>query len=84
MPEYLGAMAETIEKLAAEAMGLSAESRARLADLLVESLDQAELGKLDHAWADLAKQRRDAVRAGTARTIPGDEALRQVRDAVKR
>lgn len=77
-------MAETVEKLAAKAMDLPTESRARLADLLVESLDAAELGKLDRAWAELAKERRDSVRAGKAKAVPGSEALQQVRDAVKR
>lgn len=77
-------MTETIDKLAAEAMNLPAESRARLADLLVESLDQAELGELDRAWAEVAKQRRDALRSGQAKAIPGTDALQQVRDALKR
>ena len=77
-------MSETVEDLASKAMELPTESRARLADLLVESLDAAALGKIDRLWIAEAKRRRDAVRAGQAKTVPIDEALRQVRDALKR
>jgi hypothetical protein len=52
--------------------------------LLVESLDAAALGKIDRLWIAEAKRRRDAARSGHAKVVPGDEALRQVRDALKR
>jgi hypothetical protein len=71
-------MATTVEQLAEQAMSLPSESRARLADLLVESLDGAELGRIEELWLNEAKQRRDEVRAGTVKTIPGDQALKQV------
>lgn len=77
-------MSKTIEDLATKAMELPTESRARLADLLVESLDATALGKIDRLWVAEAKRRRDAARAGRATVVPGDEALRQVRDALKR
>jgi len=64
-------------------MELPAEQRAELADLLVESLDTALLSKVDRAWLDLAKRRRDEIRSGKASTIPADEALRQVRVALE-
>ncbi|MGH8310175.1 MAG: addiction module protein [Steroidobacteraceae bacterium] len=72
------------EELAKRALDLPAESRAQLADLLVESLDGGQLSKIDHAWAAEAKRRRDEVRSGKAKTIPASEALRQVRDSLKR
>jgi len=58
------------------------ESRAQLADLLVESLDGEELGRIEHLWLDTAKRRRDEVRSGTVNTMPGEEALRKVRDSL--
>ena len=82
--EYLLAVATTVEKLAEQAMTLPAESRARLADLLVESLDAHELGHIDRLWVAEAKRRRDEVRNGRVEAIPGDEALQKVRDAVRR
>ena len=81
---YLLIMATSIEKLAEEAMMLPTESRARLADILVESLDAADLTNLDHLWITEAKRRRDEVRAGETETIQGDEALRSVRDSLSR
>jgi len=77
-------MGTTVEQLAKQAMTLSTESRARLADLLVESLDSEELGRIDQSPGIVSKRRRDEVRAGRVETIPGEEALRKVRDALKR
>ncbi len=77
-------MATTVEQLAKQAMNLPAESRARLADLIVESLDADELGPIDRLWVVEAKRRRDEVRSGGVETIPGDEALQKVRDVARR
>ncbi|HMH41987.1 MAG TPA: addiction module protein [Pyrinomonadaceae bacterium] len=77
-------MSTTVEQLAEQAMTLPGESRARLADLLVESLDADALTDIDRLWLAEAKRRRDEVRSGEVKTIPGDEALRRVRDSVRR
>ena len=77
-------MVTTVEQLVEQAMDLPAESRARLADLLVESLDAVELGPIDRLWITEAKRRRDEVRSGRVEAIPGDEALKKVRDIVRR
>jgi hypothetical protein len=75
-------MATTVEELVEQAMNLPGESRARLADLLVESLDAEELGRIDRLWAAEATRRRDEVRAGLVETVPGEEALRKVRESL--
>ena len=77
-------MSMTIEQLAEEALALPSESRALLADRIVESLDVRELSDLDQLWAAEAKRRRDEVREGRVKTIPGDEAFLKVRSAVGR
>ena len=77
-------MPVTPEDLAKEAMKMPSEARARLADLLVQSLDDAPLNSMDRASLDEAKRRRDEVREGEVNTIPGDEALQEVRDSLKR
>ena len=82
MLQYLVPMATTIEKLVEQAMTLPSESRARLADLLVESLDADDLGRIDRLWAAEARRRRDEVRAGLVETVPGEEALRKVRESL--
>jgi hypothetical protein len=50
-------MAITVDKLIEPAMTLPSESRARLADLLVESLDAQDLGRIDRLWAAEATRR---------------------------
>jgi hypothetical protein len=75
-------MSATFEQLAEQAMTLSVESRAKLADLLVESLDSVELGRIEQLWVTEAKRRRDEVRSGKVRTVPGPDALRKVRDTL--
>ena len=77
-------MATTLEELVEQAMKLSVESRARLADLLVESLEGAELGRIEQMWITEAKRRRDEVRDGKVETISGEEGLRQVRESLRR
>jgi hypothetical protein len=77
-------MSTSIEELAEQAMTLPVESRARLADILVESLDTDELGRIEQLWGTEAKRRRDEVRSGKVKTIPGPEGLRKVRDTLKR
>jgi len=77
-------MSTTVEQLAEQAMSLPGESRARLADILVESLDTEALTEIDRLWLSEAKRRRDEVRSGRVKTIPGDEALRSVRDSLRR
>lgn len=73
-------MPVTLEQLAAEALVLPSEQRARL----VESLDTVEASQLDELWAAEAKRRRDEVRQGKVQTIPGDEALARVRSSFGR
>ncbi len=73
-----------LEQIVEQAMALSSESRARLADLLVESLEGADLGRIEELWITEAKRRRDEVRDGKVETIPGEEGLRQVRDSIRR
>jgi putative addiction module component (TIGR02574 family) len=77
-------MATNIQRVAEQAMKLPAESRAELADRLVESLDSEEIGRIDRLWLDEAKRRRDEVRSGRVKTIAGEDARRTVRRAVKR
>lgn len=74
----------TVEQIAEEALSLPSEDRALLADRLVESLDPAEDDRVWKLWADEAVRRRDEVRSGRVKTIPGEEALARVRQAVAR
>ena len=77
-------MSLSVEQIAEEALSLPSEARVLLADRLVESLDSVEDEKIHRLWATEALRRRDEVRSGRVKTIPGDEALKRVRKAVAR
>ena len=52
-------MSAVFDELSNKAMTLSPVERARLADLMVESLHDAPLTEIDQAWIRLAQQRVD-------------------------
>ncbi len=69
----------SLEQLTEELLSLPSASRALLAERLVESLEFDTDPIIQEAWTNEAKRRRDEVRNGTVETIPGDQALAQVR-----
>ena len=75
-------MGTSIEQLVTQAMELPGESRARLAELLVESLEAGEIGPVEKAWVAEAKRRRDDVRSGGVEPIDGEDALLDVRNSI--
>lgn len=72
-------MALTVEQIAEAALALPGEARALLADRLVESLDPADDSDIQQLWMTEARRRRIDIRAGRIQTVPGEEALAQVR-----
>ena len=72
-------MAMSVDDLATKAMALSGEARALLAERLVESLDQESVREI---WLTEAKKRRDEVRSGLVRPIPGVEVMEGVRKLI--
>jgi putative addiction module component (TIGR02574 family) len=74
----------TIDQLEQEAMRLSATSRALLAEKLVESLDEAELDQIQKRWVAEALRRRDEVRSGRVKPIPGEQVLDEARRRARR
>jgi hypothetical protein len=76
---YASGMSTTVEELAAQALTLPSESRARLADILVESLVDDEPESVRQAWSEVSRRRLDEVHSGAVQTIPGEEAFKRVR-----
>jgi putative addiction module component (TIGR02574 family) len=74
----------TLDEIEREALALPSEARARLADRLVESLEATDASRIDEIWAAEAKRRRDEVRHGRVKTIPGPEGLARVRRSLGR
>jgi putative addiction module component len=74
----------TLEQLAEEAMQLPVTSRALPADKIVESLDFSEADEVHKAWADESVRRREEIRSGKVKHIPGEQVLAEVRRLVGR
>jgi putative addiction module component (TIGR02574 family) len=77
-------MALTLEQLTKEAMQLPVPSRALLADKIVESLDFCESDEIRRAWATESVRRREEVRSGKVKPVPGEQVLAEVRRLVGR
>ncbi len=69
----------SIEQLTDEILSLPSETRALLADKLIESLEFDADSATQEVWLTEAKRRRDEVRDGSVQPIPGEDALAQVR-----
>ena len=74
-------MSSQVEVLEAEAMKLTAEERARLADRLIASL--SEDAQIQEAWAVEVERRIAEIEAGRAPVVPAAEAIARARDALK-
>ena len=70
-------MTISVDELAVKAMSLPGEARALLAEKLVESLDQ-EL--VQDIWLIEAKRRRNEIRSGQVKLMPGIDAMESVRE----
>ncbi|AFZ51460.1 addiction module protein [Dactylococcopsis salina] len=73
----------SIEQLTEEILSLPSESRALLADKLVESLEFDTDSVIQAVWVTEAKRRQDEVRDGSVQPIPGEDALAQVRRLIE-
>lgn len=75
-------MSKTADELMEAAMHLPGRERARLADMLVESLDAEGLSEIDRLWLDVAMRRLDELRSGAVTPIDAVEAIRRARAAI--
>ncbi|MBI5605996.1 MAG: addiction module protein [Deltaproteobacteria bacterium] len=72
-------MATSVDELTTKAMALPGEARALLAERLVESLDEESVSGI---WLTEAKKRRDEVRSGQVKPIPGVDVMEEVRKLI--
>jgi putative addiction module component (TIGR02574 family) len=70
-----------LDDIQAKVLGLPAEDRVQLLELLLASFEPKS--KAQEAWMLLAHQRRDDVRAGRVAMVPGDEALARIRARIR-
>jgi hypothetical protein len=73
----------SIEQLTEELLSLPNESRALLADKLVESLEFDTDSTIQEVWVAEAKRRRAEIRDGSVQPISGEDALAQVRRLIE-
>jgi putative addiction module component (TIGR02574 family) len=74
-------MSSQLEIVEAEALKLSAEERARLADRLLASL--TEDAEVEEAWAIEVDRRVAAIESGRVQLVPAAEAIARARAALK-
>lgn len=68
------------DSLEAQLLKLEACDRARLAELLLSSLDGSE-ADVEAQWADEAERRLEELRSGVVAGIPADQVARQAEGA---
>jgi putative addiction module component (TIGR02574 family) len=77
-------MPPLLEQLATQAIALSPEDRARLADLLLASLPDEAGEEVDAAWDQEIERRVAAIESGAARLIPAADIHADARKIYQR
>jgi putative addiction module component (TIGR02574 family) len=76
------------DDLEAQLLGLPPHDRARLAEVLLASLDRAEPGltstEIEAAWIAEGERRLAELRAGTVAGIPADEVFSRIERRLQR
>jgi putative addiction module component (TIGR02574 family) len=72
-------MIRNTAKVVSDALSLPPRSKAKLADQLLESLDDPKQKEIDRLWADEVEDRIDAYERGELRAIPGQEVFRRLK-----
>ena len=68
-------MPATLEQIASDALGLPAQSRAFLAEKLLESLDHEDALPVSDAWVAEVKKRCQEIDEGRVQCIPAEEVF---------
>ena len=72
-------MSDTLKELEQQARSLSTEERARLAELLLESLRDAPLAEIEAAWEREIEDRAAAYDRGELPTFSAEDACAEAR-----
>ena len=71
------------EKVTIEAMALPSESRANLAEILIQSLDEEENEDIKSAWLADVSRRDQEIRSGLSVTKPADQVINEARKQLR-
>jgi putative addiction module component (TIGR02574 family) len=64
-----------------EALALPRHARARIAELLIASLD--EDSEIERAWDEEVRRRVQEIRSGKVQTVPGEEVFKEIEDLLR-
>ena len=68
----------TTKELIDEALSLPIDQRVLIADTILRSLNAPD-PDTDRLWSKVALRRRDELRSGAAKAIPGEEVFARIR-----
>ncbi|PWT94521.1 MAG: hypothetical protein C5B55_02595 [Blastocatellia bacterium] len=74
----------SLESIQSEISRLSSTERARLIDLLWESLDEESIRDIEVKWASESEARIDAVDRGDLETLDGSAVIRELRSSLRK
>jgi putative addiction module component (TIGR02574 family) len=77
-------MIRSSAKLVNDALSLPPKSRAKLAEKLLESLDDPKQREIDRLWAEEVEDRIDAYEKGPLKAVPGKEVFRHLKPRKRR
>ena len=76
-------MADPASKLEAKALKLPPEQRARLAELLISSLDQASDPGSERLWVQEAERRLEELESGQVEAVPAERVIENARSSLR-
>lgn len=76
-------MSDLVIELSQKAQTLRPEQRARLAELLLDSIHQSADRTVEDAWDEELQKRIDEIDRGVAKLIPAEEVFAQARCAIR-
>lgn len=71
----------SVHEIEAEALLLSSQERAHLAQVLIASLDE-DLA-LDQAWIAEAERRYEEIRSGQVQTMPAEQVMAEIDELLR-
>lgn len=80
---YLSRMADPASKLEAKVLKLPPEQRARLAQRLISSLDQASDPESEELWIREAERRLEDLESGSVQPVPAERVLEKARSSLR-
>jgi putative addiction module component (TIGR02574 family) len=72
----------TLRLLEKEVLGLPPRSRVRLAERIIESIDDYAAPELEAAWGDEIERRVKEIESGAEQGIPAEQVMKNARRAL--